>query len=173
MWLLLLSHFSRVQLCAVEANRSNIVISPRSHYCCSCLPKAVFQWLVPANDSIKLANAWYWQWLCLRWDYYLLSLAKPQTCQYHPSEDITAFLQENQNCYNDTAALCINSTLAFHFFLLITRTYARTQARAQEAGNEHDLSSMLIFFCNLSPCLRFVLYAFFFSHCIVSSKGDQ
>lgn len=73
---------------------NNSVISPRSYCCCSCLPKAVFQPLVPADASVMLANAWFWEWLCLRWEY-LLSLAKPLTHQYHPLEDIS-FLQENQ-----------------------------------------------------------------------------
>lgn len=70
----------------------DFVIFPRSHCCCSRLPKAVFQRLGPADTFIMLANAYYWEWLCLRWDYNLLPLAKPLTSLYHPSEDITHFI---------------------------------------------------------------------------------
>lgn len=76
---------------------NNFVIFPRSHYCCSRLPKAVSQCLGPAEASIVLANTWYWEWLCLRWEYYLLSLAKPLTCQYHPSGDITHFISSGES----------------------------------------------------------------------------
>lgn len=44
-----------------------------------CLPKAVFQQLGLADVCNMLANNGYGEWLCSRWEYYPLSLAKSLT----------------------------------------------------------------------------------------------